>query len=370
MSAPEYILIIANSGRMLAQAAFHANFKPLVIDLFADLDTQEYAEDFIKVPNLSVGDIALATELFATKYAVKQVIYGSGFEKYPESLAYVAEHLTVLGNSVDSFVASQDKQRFFAILKQLDIPYPAVCFTKPPLTKQGWLIKPLHGQGGVGIKHYSNTEVDEPVYWQKLITGTSHSVLFLANGVNAQIVGFNTQWVDETNNTECFIFSGVINQADLLVAHQELIAQWLQKLVPIFTLKGLNSLDFIQTQDQQLFVLEINPRPSASMQLYSADLLQQHINSCHGELDLITPQVHYTAYQIVYAPDDMTIPEHFNWPEACMDLPNYGVTCRKGQPICSIIAHHEQAQLLKAALMIKQHNLLKGLNSYGIPSKC
>ena len=48
-----FILIIASSARMLAQTARASGFKPLVIDLFADLDTQSYAEDFNKITTLA-----------------------------------------------------------------------------------------------------------------------------------------------------------------------------------------------------------------------------------------------------------------------------------------------------------------------------
>ena len=370
MSEPEYILIIANSGRMLAQAALDAGFKPLVIDLFADSDTQRYAADFVQVASLALDDLAPAAEHFISRYAVKHLIYGSGFEQYSESLGYLAERLLLVGNSVESFTNVQDKQCFFSALKQLDIPFPEVSFTAPAFNKNSWLVKPLQGQGGIGIRRYCEDETGAPIYWQRLISGTPHSVLFLADGCDAQIVGFNRQWVDETNHSDHFVFSGVINSTDLLAEHKALMSQCLQKLVPLFSLKGLNSLDFIQTPDQQFFVLEINPRPSASMQLYDSDLLIRHIDSCRGELSPLPPQKHYTAYQIVYAPYDITIPEAFIWPQECVDLSNVGVTCRKGQPICSIIAHHEQADLLMDTLKIKQYNLLKGLNSYGIPSKC
>ena len=36
------------------------------------------------------------------------------------------------------------------------------------------------------------------------------------------------------------------------------------------------------------------------------------------------------------------IPDHFEWPEWCMDLPESGDMCRAGQPICSIIAHQKE----------------------------
>ena len=60
-----------------------------------------------------------------------------------------------------------------------------------------------------------------------------------------------------------------------------MITGWLKQLVPVFALKGLNSLDFIHADDCS-YVLEINPRPSASMQLYDEDLLNRHIQACEG----------------------------------------------------------------------------------------
>ena len=110
-----------------------------------------------------------------------------------------------------------------------------------------------------------------------------------------------------------FIFSGIINSCDLLNEQKERITDWLKKLVPVFALKGLNSLDFIQADDKSL-VLEINPRPSASMQLYDADLLSRHIKASLGELADYCSHAGYTGYQIVYAEQDVIIPDGFEWP--------------------------------------------------------
>ena len=112
-NTPEYILIIAGSGRMLAQAASAAGLKPLVIDLYADLDTQNYAQDFKKIPSLAVEHLAPSVDYFIKRYAVSAVIYGSGFEYYPESLHYLAERLRVLGNTPDVFIRLHDKPAFF-----------------------------------------------------------------------------------------------------------------------------------------------------------------------------------------------------------------------------------------------------------------
>lgn len=346
MNIPEYILVIASSGRMLAQAAKNAGLKPLVIDLFADLDTQGYAVAFYRIPSLTEQHLAPVVDYFIHRYAVAHVIYGSGFEYYPESLYYLNSRLIMLGNSPDTFVKLHNKPEFFSVLDALNIAYPDVVLNAPN-EADNWLVKPMQGQGGAGIKRYhKNNNAGSPVYWQKYQTGTQHSVLFLANGQLMQVLGFNTQWTVGLSEAEEFIFSGIINSSDLLNEHKALVTDWLNKIVPVFALKGLNSLDFIQAGDHG-YLLEINPRPSASMQLYDADLLIRHIKASQGELsDYNFVQNGHSAYQIVYADQDVLIPEAFAWPDWCMDLPKPGSLIHTGQPICSIIAHQNEPEPL------------------------
>jgi predicted ATP-grasp superfamily ATP-dependent carboligase len=365
LNIPEYILIIASSGRMLAQAAKNAGFKTLVIDLFADLDTQYCAEVFKQIPSLAEEHLIPSVDYFIARYEVAYVIYGSGFEYYPESLLYLGSRMIVLGNLPDTFLMLNDKPAFFSSLDKLNIPYPEVRFSAPN-SADNWLVKPMQGQGGLGIKRYHPEDpAESAVYWQKYQAGTQHSVLFLADGQQLQVIGFNTQWTISLSKNQEFIFSGIINSCNLLNGQKQLISDWLKKLVPLFALKGLNSLDFIQAGDESL-VLEINPRPSASMQLYDADLLTGHIKASQGELTDYCLLAGYTGYQIVYAGQDMLIPEAFAWPQWCMDLPQSGVMCRKGQPICSIIARQTRAQSVMNELLIKQLNLMKGFYPNGI----
>ena len=107
---PEYVLIIASSARMLAQAAKKSGVKSLVIDVFADGDTQQYAQSYRQVASLSEQDITPAVEYFIIHYGVTSVVYGSGFEYYPDSLSYLARRLVVFGNSIDVFLRLQDNK--------------------------------------------------------------------------------------------------------------------------------------------------------------------------------------------------------------------------------------------------------------------
>lgn len=359
-----FILVIASSARMLAQTARASGFKPLVIDLFADLDTQSYAEDFKQITSLAKQHLQPVVDYFIKRYQVDQVVYGSGFENHPESLRYLNSSLFMLGNSPDIFIRLHDKPAFFAALNQLTIPYPSVCFSQPDQFEDG-LIKPMRGQGGIGIRRYLGQEMGSDSYWQRYQSGSPYSVLFLADGLHVQLVGFNSQWTTSLDDGREFIFSGIINSCDLSAKQQMQVVEWLKKLVPLFNLKGLNSLDFINDGDNS-WLLEINPRPSASMQLYEADLFKRHISASLSEL---TDDHHingYTAYQVVYAQHDIMIPDGFLWPEGCVDLPESGVICRIGQPICSIMSHKMQPHLVMSALQTQQINLHKRFSTWNI----
>lgn len=359
-------MIVANSGRMLAQAARSNGLKPLVIDLFADLDMQNYAEDFRQVKSLAESDLAASVEYFIERYAVTRVIYGSGFEYYPQSLYYLNSRLMLLGNYPDVFARQLDKQFFFSTLEQFNVPHPEVVFSVPDCA-DGWLLKPMQGQGGIGIQRYqAGDDAKTSGYWQKFQAGTPHSVLFLADGKQLQVIGFNSQWPVRLSESQAFVFSGVINSCDLPDVHKARVTNWLQQLVPAFTLKGLNSLDFIY-KDECSYVLEINPRPSASMQLYDEDLLSRHIQACIGEglINVMGRKVHsILGYQIVYAECDLMVPGRFEWPEWCMDLPTAGSFFRTGQPICSIIAHQNESGSVAKQLLIKQQHIISQLERF------
>lgn len=370
---PEYLLVIASSARMLAQAAKAAGFRPLVIDLFADQDTRACTEACWRVDSLAKAGITAAVDDFIQRYGVAQVVYGSGFEYCPDSLHYLGSRLKILGNQVDAFIGTQHKEAFFSCLDALNIPYPDVSFDAPA-SGGDWLIKPHQGQGGIGIERYhAESQPSASVYWQRYVEGTQNSVLFLADGKNVQVIGFNRQWTMALDDTRTFVFSGIINDSQLQEEHKVLIVDWLKKLVPVFGLKGLNSLDFIQAEGQS-YVLEINARPSASMQLYDQDLLLRHIKTSQGELaDYPSVQVGYTGYQIIYAQTPLRIPQPFAWPPWCMDRPEAGALIGIKQPICSIIAHSKKSRQVLEKLAIRQqiivNKLNQGIDRYGIYSK-
>ncbi len=358
------VLVIANSARILVQAANLAGLKAMAIDLYADFDIVQYAEMVEQIPSLTPNDLNRALDKIFHRYSVDYAVYGSGFENCPDSLEVLANRLTLFGNLPEVVERMHDKSAFFALLDRLKIPYPVVSFVAPK-SGDDWLVKPMRGQGGRGIRKYGYVEeIDSKDYWQKFQEGEPHSVLFLADGKRSQVVGFNRQWTTTLNEKDEFIFSGIVNASELTDKQKTKIAGWLDILVEELSLKGLNSLDFIQSGPLS-YVLEINPRPPASMQLYDADLFIRHIKACEGDLyDIKQKTNRISAYQIVYAKQNLTIPFGFVWPEGTQDLPHANTGINAGQPICSMIMHAQDPETVMELLQKQQEFIINALDRF------
>ncbi len=361
MKRSEVLLIIAGSGRMLAEAAYNAGLPVLVLDLYADLDTRFHALEARAVQSLALEHLSPALDDLTGRYGVGQVIYGSGLEYHPEALDYLYQRFAVLGNTPAVFRSLQDKPGFFAALAELRIPFPDVSFTAPEVGSGDWLIKPMQGLGGVGLcRQHANCTPGQGVYWQKFQPGTSGSVLFLADTRVARVIGFNTQFTIELSAGLEFAFSGLINHSTLSRSQKVRMSHWLTQCVQAFALRGLNSLDFMH-DGEHVYVLEINPRPSASMQLYG-DALAHHMEACQGSLPEVLPkQKGFAGLQVVYADADLWIPDYFDWPDWALDRPDAGVVCRSGLPVCSIIARRSEPRQVLAVLAARRQQIFNQL---------
>jgi len=357
---PEFknILIVANSGRMLAQLSRNSGLVPLVIDCFSDFDTQSLALDCVKVNTLELKYVRKALSVLSHHNRISHVIYGSGLERYNSTIKFLYQNLVVLGNTQDVFSLIQNKTYFFSRLKYLGILFPDITFQVPDIN-DNWLVKPKQGEGGVGIKKYAGlSEITAACYWQKFITGKTMSVLFVANGNEYKIIGFNKQYFTRIADNQ-FVFSGVISQPEINKEIVQTIKLWLAALIPDFALKGINTLDFI-VKNNCCYVLEVNARPSASMQLYQQDLLTRHINSLiDAQLQSFIVIKTYKAYKIVFAETEVFINDHIQWPLWVVDIPRSGSIIHTGMPICSIIADGKNEPQINSLLLNRQQYLKK-----------
>lgn len=370
-------------------AAVKAGFAVTAIDAFADAQTAALAEHVIAVAYGESGfhaDALLAAidALDLSDYA--GFVYGSGFEAQPQLLSEIAERLPLIGNAPDMVAAVKTPTIFFAALQQLQIPYPAVSYTLPENLSCPYLVKMAGGNGGMHIAEASHHEpLGDHQYFQQRINGTPVSLLFLSDRENITVVGFNEQWLSPATELP-YRYGGAVGNVSLPSDVQAVLIDAARKLVKRFSLLGLNSLDaIIDAESGQVSVLEINPRLSATVDLYRCaepNLFRLHLNACRhrpdmeqvdfkpvdlkqGQIDFM--HVQCFAHAIVYAHDELVLPFEFSWPEWVTDTPvlhQDGCVISPGEPICSVLASDDDAQSAKKLAQARVEmvqNLLQSL---------
>ena len=332
-----------------------AGYDVAAIDGFADAQTSALCTRLVAVPFNARGFDADALLEAMQAFDLKRfegLLYGSGFEAQPELLHQLAQRMPVLGNQAALVAQLKSPQIFFAAIDQLEIAHPD-WHARLPATLNNVLVKAVGGSGGGHILYadHSADKPDYPHYFQQKIDGDAISVLFVADGQQVDIVGFNLQWTNlqslSATAAAPFRFGGIASNVDLSASVKSQLRVAVEKLTQHFGLLGLNSLDaVISRHDEQVFVLELNPRLSASMEVYldaRPDLLECHVQSCCNVLlkaSSVTTQKS-NALAVVYAEEEIVIPGDFVWPEWVKDYPQmrgHGVRIKANGPICSVHA--------------------------------
>lgn len=328
-------------------AAARVGYNIAAFDIFNDVDTRRFCvcSNTVAFSDGSFDTAALLRSLDALDAGgVVGVTYGSGFEKQPHLLEAIAARFRLLGNPPDVVAQLKAPAYFFPLLDTLSIPYPEVSYTRP-VNDVGWLLKAAGGSGGTHIRPSGEPGAGD--YFQRRLQGVPVSALFLADGVSAQMVGINEQWLAPAA-TMPYRYGGAVSQTDLPQKVQQQMARWVTALTQATGMRGINSMDCLLTE-HGLMVLEINPRLSATLGLYDIpDLFERHVQACHGRLYPLPENLtEAKAQHIVYAPHDMVIPESLAWPDWVADRPEPSSMVWHDQPLCTVLAEANNAATAK-----------------------
>lgn len=381
-------MIVSVCGRALAQSARRGGFRPAVFDAFADSDTLAAAEVCTPVPMSgdSDADDGCEFDVQALMAAAGQhcppdkgwgLIYGAGFEAAPRVLESLAKGRVLLGNDPDVIRQVKSPETFFELLDDLKIPHPETRLT-PPSRSSGWLRKRIGGSGGVHIGAYTeDSSARTQGYYQRFVPGPAMSVLFLADGETARVIGYNRLWTAGADCAVPYAFGGAISDGSLNSALREKLEGFIQSLAHAVGLRGLNSLDFILSRGQPR-IIELNPRPSASFELYDPDfaegLVALHIRACRGELparllpEWPEPQSIVRALRVIYAPQAITVPTardwRQEWPIWCSDRPYPGAHIPTGAPLCTVHAQGRTTSSVCKLLKVRRQAALNRFDRY------
>ena len=349
MSGVDY-LVVAISGRALAQSARRAGLAVHVIDLFGDTDTRAAAAAVTVVP----ADPAGGFDPVSLRAAVRALpadlplVAGSGFEHVPELLDAICRGRSCLGNPPALLECMRRPSAFFALLDELAIPHPPV-ITDGTAPDANWLVKHIGGRGGAHIdRARPGADIPPGQYLQRYAEGISLSALILADGEAARVLGYTRHWRAQPGAGAPFRHSGMVALADSgTVSWQRQVAAIARALAQRYNLVGLCGLDFILAggrrngaEARTVQVLELNPRPPASFELHEAtqNLFSAHVEACRGRLPTapVVAGEALPASAVMYAAEDCTVPPAFKWPAWTADRPAPGSRVRQGVPVCTV----------------------------------
>jgi len=361
-------LVIAASGRAIAQALKAIGNTVAVVDGFADMDTRAVAEVCKKVSRTKFGldtrGVLQAVHQLQDKYEFQGLLYDAAMESSPDLLDSVSV-VDVIGNSSHTLRKCKDPETFFSTLNQHEIPHPEISFERPENPADSWLIKHVMGTGGSGVSDISEEfDTEENVYFQRKIDGINFSLTFLANGSEIKPLGFNQLWVESLGKNMPYIYTGAINYVSLTQHQQSMTINYATVLAREFKLVGLNSMDCILSDDS-VYAIEVNPRIPATYELYETrrgDLLKEHIEAC--KTHVLTPSQKkqlLRGHAIVYAPDFVQIPESFTWPLWTADRPHSGEEIDVHQPICSVFAGGRNAAQVREIIRTRKNVIINKL---------
>ena len=358
------LAIAATSARGYAQAAVSSGYEAVALDAFADADTLRIARQAFKLKMHAQGVDAEDFKRTLAQINLDDMdgfLYGSLFDAEPELLSWVATHVPLLGNMPE--VLEQAKGfGFFKLLDVLNITHPEVRLDVPE-DAADWLSKKLGGSGGTHVRPANQGEVGgyfQKIYYQKKMAGKPVSMLFVADGKTAQLIGFNQQLVAPFADMP-YRFAGAVGGIDLPAQAQQQFCYAAQQLTTAMGLRGINSLDAI-LDGETLWILELNPRLSATFHLYP-NLFTAHMQGCVGDLTGFSrQQAPAKAQLILYADGAAEIPMDFAWPDWVADIPSVAdkvssVKIAQNAPICTVLAEAENAGSAHALVLQRAQKL-------------
>ena len=344
----------------------------MAIDLFADRDLHAVC---LQAQRLDASDYPAGFQQIAAGMPAAPVAYCGGLENHPELIQQLAATRPLAGNGAAQVACVRTPERLAGVVRRAGCRFPMTVRDPAGLPADGsFLCKPLASAGGQGVVRWYGQSA--PMRsggwcWQQCISGQLLSVsLVLAPG-HVDLLGICRQVTGYRGVAEGpFRFRGAIELPPAWEARHCGLVERLKELGTLLAseagLVGLVGVDFILSRtgrDEIPVVLEVNPRPTASMELIERrvgrSLAVRHLAAC----GLPTPAVRAGqpggtgttwAKEIVVARQAGTITPTWDqqveaalvetrtaaegdWP-LLADRPVAGTQVKAGQPVVTVFA--------------------------------
>jgi uncharacterized protein len=371
----DHVLVVGITTRALAASAASAGYRVTAVDPFGDLDLRAVA-DVISPPRAGGREFrALAAADIGAAVSADFVTYTSNLENHPEAVIRLEGTARLLGNSAHVLARVRNPIEVSRVLRQHHVPAPVTRASAPsPGTAITWMLKPRRSGGGHGVTPWrAGMTVPRSRYLQQRISGIPGSVVFVATGGDAVVLGLSRQIVgDPRFGVRGFRYCGNILacHSNRLFPHQEQLETGVDHLARVvareFGLVGLNGIDFVAHHGVP-YPIEINPRYSASMELieraHGLSLFETHANAFQGQLpDTPSAPASVHGKAVVFARRNLVMGDTRPWVGrgAYADIPHPWERIARGRPICTVLAKASTGSTCMRLLVRRAASVYRG----------
>ena len=265
---PPLLVVAGGSARGLAWSAWAAGWRVYAADCFGDADLDGCTADHRVVPQH--GDESYPSGLVAAVAAFPPAAwcYCGALENHPDVVARISAARHLIGNPPAVIAAVRDPRRLAPLVRMAGLDWPETHDVPHGLPVDGtFLVKPLASAGGRGVMPWRGTAgaPTEPCRWQRRIVGRSYGVSYAVAAGMARIYGVARHLVRPTRR---YAFRGAV-EIDLADLPTD-VRRGLERFGAVLAAAGLIGMvgaDVVIDRLGRAHVVEVNPRPTASMEL-------------------------------------------------------------------------------------------------------
>ncbi len=332
------VLIVSVSARMLAELAVADGYEVLALDRFGDVDLRAIAPGTTAPTSDALAELAAGVEADA-------IVYGAGFENRPDLVERLAQGRELLGTPPEALPGVRDPWAVGAAARSAGARAPETrSSVQLAQAEHGrWLRKPRRGGGGRGVRRWRGGSLRSTEVLQRLVPGLSCSALAIADGRRAVVLGLTEQ----LHRPRGFAWMGNVTPPRLAESElAELDGQLRAVCAEVaarFGVRGAFGVDAIW-DGRHAWVLEVNPRPPAALELFAPGAFDAHVRGARGvglpSAGLPAAGGAGAAVKLVlFADRALHAPDPGWWPKGLVhDIPHGGELIKRGDPVCTLIS--------------------------------
>ena len=400
------VCLIGASVRSAAESAKRAGYEVFAVDRYGDRDTLAVCRRHILLPDLEQNKIA-DFEGFLAEVAV-----------WVRSMPFLivggmkSAHRLLDALPLNERDLSQERSRRNArtleVLRracdETDFDFPPTrgmneFLSKPnqfPFSERGesWLIKKPDYCGGLGVRWVNGEDLTRQPeefasgYLQKWIPGRLYGTSLLSNGLEVAVIGTCRGRFTRRGSLP-FVYCGSVGPVPIETSTHQAILEVGKRLVRETGFRGIFNLDWIQADSGQKWLIEINPRWSAAVELLErawneqiavtremtsrTSMMHWVLSALNGcplsslmglSSSSVDPRLHATSAgsfykRVVFSKqtrlfDPQCLRIQLQSGESLHDLPSRPVELNAGDPICTLIGPWRAGEIEQARQRYRQ----------------